>query len=62
MGVMRLSIVWVAGVTLWQKMGAANKNAPPQWLSTHPAGTRRIADIEANLPKVLPLYERARAR
>ena len=51
-----------AGVTLWQKMGAANKNAPPQWLSTHPAGTRRIADIEANLPKVMPLYERARAR
>ena len=51
-----------AGVTLWQKMGAANKNAPPQWLSTHPAGTRRIADIEANLPKVLPLFERARAR
>lgn len=51
-----------AGVTLWQKMGAASKGAPPQWLSTHPAGTRRIADIEANLPKVLPLYERARAR
>ena len=51
-----------AGVSLWQKMGAANKNAPPQWLSTHPAGTRRIADIEANLPKVMPLFERARAR
>jgi len=50
-----------AGVSLWQKMGAANKKAPPQWLSTHPAGTRRIADIEANLPKVLPLYERAHA-
>ena len=49
-----------SGVTLWQKMGAANKGAPPQWLSTHPAGTRRIADIEANLPKVMPLYERAR--
>ena len=45
-----------AGITLWQKMGAANKNAPPQWLSTHPAGTRRIADIEANLPRVMPLY------
>jgi predicted Zn-dependent protease len=43
-------------------MGAANKNAPPQWLSTHPAGTRRIGDIEANLPKVMPLFERARAR
>ena len=48
-----------SGVTLWQKMGAANKGAPPQWLSTHPSGTTRIADIEANLPKVMPLYERA---
>ena len=49
-----------AGVTLWQKMGAASKGAPPQWLSTHPSGKSRIADIQANLPKVLPLYERAR--
>ncbi len=51
-----------SGVTLWQKMGAASKGAPPQFLSTHPSGTTRIADIEANLPKVLPLYERARAK
>ncbi|MGH6626640.1 MAG: M48 family metallopeptidase [Burkholderiaceae bacterium] len=49
-----------AGVTLWQKMGAASKGAPPQWLSTHPAGKTRIDDIEKNLPKVLPLYERAK--
>jgi len=49
-----------AGITLWQKMGAANKGAPPQWLSTHPAGSTRIADIEANLPKVMPLYLRAK--
>jgi predicted Zn-dependent protease len=49
-----------AGVTLWQKMGNASKGAPPQWLSTHPSGNTRIADIEANLPKVLPLYEQAR--
>ncbi len=49
-----------SGVTLWQKMGAANKGAPPQWLSTHPSGTTRIADIEKNLPKVMPLFERAR--
>jgi predicted Zn-dependent protease len=48
-----------AGVTLWQKMGAANKGAPPQWLSTHPAGPTRIRDIEASLPKVEPVYERA---
>ena len=49
-----------AGISLWQKMSAANKGAPPQWLSTHPAGKNRIAEIEKNLPKVLPLYERAR--
>ena len=49
-----------AGVTLWQKMSAANKGAPPQWLSTHPSGSTRIGDIEANLPKVLPLYERVK--
>ena len=49
-----------AGVTLWQKMGAANGSGPPQWLSTHPSGSSRIAEIEANLPKVLPLYERAK--
>ena len=51
-----------AGVTLWQKMAAASKGAPPQFLSTHPSGTTRIADIQANLPKVLPLYERARVK
>jgi len=49
-----------AGVTLWEKMGAASKGAPPQWLSTHPSGTSRIAEIEKNLPRVLPLYERAK--
>ena len=48
-----------AGVTLWQKMSAANKGAPPQWLSTHPSGPTRIHDIEANLSKVEPLYARA---
>jgi predicted Zn-dependent protease len=49
-----------AGVSLWQKMEAASKGAPPQFLSTHPSGPTRIKDIEANLPKVEPLYERAR--
>ena len=49
-----------AGVSLWQKMGAANKGAPPQWLSTHPSGNTRIADIEKNLPKVEPLYQKVK--
>ncbi|HZT55314.1 MAG TPA: M48 family metallopeptidase [Burkholderiaceae bacterium] len=48
-----------AGVTLWQKMAAASKGAPPQWISTHPSGPTRIRDIERSLPKVEPLYARA---
>ena len=48
-----------SGVTLWQKMAAANKNAPPQFMSTHPSGPTRIHDIEKNLPKVAGLYARA---
>ncbi|MFT3859126.1 MAG: M48 family metallopeptidase [Aquabacterium sp.] len=48
-----------AGVSLWKKMAAAAKGAPPQWLSTHPSGSTRIRDIEANLPQVMPLYDKA---
>lgn len=49
-----------AGVSLWRKMEAATRGkAPPQWLSTHPAGPTRIKDIEARLPAALPLYESA---
>jgi predicted Zn-dependent protease len=48
-----------AGVTLWQKMMAANKGAPPPFLSTHPAGATRIKDIESKLGKVTPIYTRA---
>ena len=48
-----------AGITLWQKMGAVSQSAPPQWLSTHPSGKSRISTIQINLPKVMPLYERA---
>jgi predicted Zn-dependent protease len=48
-----------AGVTLWNKMGAASKGAPPPFLSTHPSGPTRIRDIERALPQVDPLYARA---
>ena len=49
-----------AGVTLWKKMLAANKGAPPQWMSTHPSSDTRIKEIEKHLVQVMPLYERAR--
>ena len=48
-----------AGVTLWQKMAAANKGAPPQWLSTHPSGESRIQDIQARLARLSPVYAQA---
>ncbi|MBT9487854.1 MAG: M48 family metallopeptidase [Rubrivivax sp.] len=48
-----------AGVTLWQKMLQANKGAPPEFMSTHPAGDTRIKDIQGMLPKVDGLYARA---
>ena len=46
-------------VTLWQKMMAAEKSAPPQFLSTHPASANRIAELERHIPQVLPLYRAA---
>ncbi len=49
-----------AGVTLWQKMTAANSRAPLEFLSTHPAGNNRIKEIESHLPEVMPLYQKAR--
>ena len=48
-----------AGVTLWQKMLAANKGAPPQFLSTHPSPAHRLLDLQANAEKVMSLYQRA---
>ncbi len=49
-----------AGVSLWQKMGAANGGkAPPAWLSTHPAGPERVKEIEQRLPRALPEFQRA---
>lgn len=48
-----------AGVSLWNKMLEANRASPIQILSTHPSGPTRIRDIEAQLPRVMPLYERA---
>ena len=48
-----------AAVTLWNKMSAAaGSGGQPKFLSTHPAPTDRIKDIEKNLPRVMPLYSK----
>ncbi len=52
-----------AGVTLWQKMGAAGGGkSGPSFLSTHPSGPARIDELQANVPKVQGLYEQARRK
>jgi Zn-dependent protease with chaperone function len=55
-----------AAASVWQKMqrlaAQTGKGQPPQFLSTHPSHDTRIREIEANLPKVLPLYDGARRR
>ena len=45
-----------AGVSLWQKMMAASKGAPPKLLSTHPTSESRIQDIQSRLPNLAPVY------
>ena len=51
-----------AGISLWQKMAAAGGGAPPEFMSTHPSSSSRIASLQAAIPKVMPLYEQARAK
>lgn len=49
-----------ASVSLWQKMAQANGGGGPAFLSTHPSGPERIQQLQANVPKVQGLFERAR--
>ena len=49
-----------AGIVLWKKMGSLNKSAPPAFLSTHPSGSDRIAEMNSHMAQVLPLYARSK--
>jgi len=52
-----------AGISLWQKMTRANGGGgAPEFLSSHPAEANRVQQIQALLPRVMPLYEAARRR
>jgi len=48
-----------AAVSVWKKMMEAQKSNPPEFLSTHPSSSNRVAELEARIPKVMPLYEAA---
>ena len=52
-----------AAITLWQKMAKLSSGStPPALLSTHPSNEARIKDLTEFSQKVLPLYEKARAK
>ncbi len=48
-----------AAVSLWQKMSQKAGGSGSDFLSTHPSSSSRISELQANTPKVLPLYEAA---
>jgi predicted Zn-dependent protease len=48
-----------AALSFWNKF-ARSGQTPPEYLSTHPAPANRIATIRKLIPKVMPLYRRAR--
>ena len=45
-----------AAVTLWQKMGKVGGSGGPEFLSTHPASGSRQQRLQADIPRVQPLY------
>ena len=50
-----------AAITLWQKMAQAGGGGPPEWLSTHPSHDTRLRELQNDVQKVMPLYEKAKA-
>ncbi len=61
-----------ASITFWEKMMAQKQKADKggggvagslgALMSTHPADTKRIADLKALMPSVLPIYEKNKGK
>jgi predicted Zn-dependent protease len=52
-----------AAISLWQKMGQVSEGTqPPPFLSTHPAPANRLQALSALLPKMIPIYQRAKSQ
>lgn len=50
-----------AAPNVWRKMAKLGEGGP-EFLSTHPSGSTRIAELSARIPQVMPLYEVARRK
>ncbi|MEO7415399.1 MAG: M48 family metallopeptidase [Opitutaceae bacterium] len=57
-----------AAISFWQKMTRQGEAAgkagakTPGLLSTHPSDTKRISDLQALMPEVVPVYEKNRSQ
>ena len=47
---------------LWERMKKKGGKQPPEFLSTHPSHDSRIQNIKAQIPKVMPIYNKAIGR
>ena len=46
-----------AAITFWERMEAQSNGAPPEFLSTHPAGSTRIRKLNELMPKAMQVYQ-----
>jgi predicted Zn-dependent protease len=44
-------------IQLWKNMAAVGGEKPPEWMSTHPADSTRIARLEEVMPKAMQIYQ-----
>lgn len=51
-----------ASVELWRNMGKQGGSAPPEFLSTHPAGETRIANLQHNMKPAMAEYGEAQRK
>lgn len=49
-----------AAVSVWKKMMSAERSGSPEFLSTHPSPQSRINDLQALVPRVMPIYQQAK--
>lgn len=47
-------------IDLWNNMSQSGGSGTPEFLSTHPSNSRRIADLESSMGPALSLFEAAR--
>ncbi len=44
-------------IDFWQRMESMSSGAPPEFLSTHPAGTTRMRKLQALMPRAVQIYQ-----